>query len=133
MKFSHGARPRHRRAWWRLWRYCRCGFRWPCPDSIGHTPMPYQPPPVPPLTRREYRAATRATPSVELTTQERAEIQALAPETDGTPDAPPLPTRPRPTNRGPDRDAPARPHLANGRPAASTRGPEHRTRRGTRV
>lgn len=27
--------PRHRRDWRRLWRYCRCGLRWPCPDRFA--------------------------------------------------------------------------------------------------
>ncbi|MEQ4305162.1 hypothetical protein ABNF97_27910 [Plantactinospora sp. B6F1] len=37
-------KPRHRRDWRRLWRYCRCGWRWRCPDSVELVPMPYPPP-----------------------------------------------------------------------------------------
>ncbi|WP_422774012.1 hypothetical protein ACN28C_14670 [Plantactinospora sp. WMMC1484] len=59
-----GLRPYHRRDWRRLWRYCRCGWRWRCPDSLDLVPVPYQPPP--PLTEAE------------LTEAERAEIRALA-------------------------------------------------------
>ncbi|MGI5215684.1 hypothetical protein [Plantactinospora sp. CA-290183] len=34
--------PRHRRDWRRLWRYCRCGHRWRCPDSrVPPTSPPY--------------------------------------------------------------------------------------------
>lgn len=34
--------PTHRPEWRRLWRYCRCGLRWPCPDR--HYPGPVVPP-----------------------------------------------------------------------------------------
>ncbi|WP_230393935.1 hypothetical protein [Plantactinospora alkalitolerans] len=47
MKLRRRIKPRHRRDWHRLWRYCRCGFRWRCPDSVEPVPMPYPPPPVP--------------------------------------------------------------------------------------
>ncbi|MEO3746583.1 hypothetical protein [Plantactinospora sp. B5E13] len=118
---------RHRRAWWRLWRYCRCGLRWPCPDSIEHVPMPYQPPPVLPLTRREYRAAVRANSHVELTEQERAEIRAL------TPDAPPPASWSRPTNDRAGWDAGSQPYLTNGRPNTFRQGRKHRAGCGQRV
>ncbi|MDG4791663.1 hypothetical protein O7626_38210 [Micromonospora sp. WMMD1102] len=46
---------RHRRDWRRLWRYCRCGLRWRCPDRLVSTPLtppstplvPVAPPPTP--------------------------------------------------------------------------------------
>ncbi|MBF9132407.1 hypothetical protein I0C86_26160 [Plantactinospora sp. S1510] len=57
-RYLAGPRPHHRRNWRRLWRYCRCGFRWRCPDSIELVPMPYAPK-VPPLTPATYRAAVR--------------------------------------------------------------------------
>lgn len=57
--FLVGPRVRHRRDWRRLWRYCRCGFRWRCPDSIELVPMPYAPK-VPPLAPATYRATVRA-------------------------------------------------------------------------
>jgi hypothetical protein len=31
----------HRRDWRRLWRYCRCGLRWPCLDR--NSPAPGEP------------------------------------------------------------------------------------------
>ena len=37
-------RPTHRRDWRRLWRYCRCGYRWRCPDSLSLVPVPWPPP-----------------------------------------------------------------------------------------
>lgn len=37
-------RPVHRRDWRRLWRYCRCGYRWRCPDSYWLVPAPWPPP-----------------------------------------------------------------------------------------
>jgi hypothetical protein len=61
--FLVGPRMRHRRDWRRLWRYCRCGFRWRCPDSIELVPMPYAPE-VPPLTPATYQAAVRASAPV---------------------------------------------------------------------
>ncbi|GIG86049.1 hypothetical protein Pen02_09850 [Plantactinospora endophytica] len=49
MKIGRGTKPYHRRNWRRLWRYCRCGLRWRCPDSVDLVPMPYAPvvPPAP--------------------------------------------------------------------------------------
>ncbi|MFC6015901.1 hypothetical protein ACFP2T_06815 [Plantactinospora solaniradicis] len=41
-------KPRHRRYWRYLWRYCRCGYRWRCPDSVERVPMPYEPTVLPP-------------------------------------------------------------------------------------
>ncbi|MEO3928070.1 hypothetical protein ABGB07_30015 [Micromonosporaceae bacterium B7E4] len=73
-------RPRHRRDWRRLWRYCRCGWRWRCPDSLDLVPMPYAPT-VPPLDRASYRVA----------------VTRGAPEP-GTPGAPPPPVRRRARN-----------------------------------
>ncbi|WP_159079215.1 hypothetical protein [Plantactinospora sp. BC1] len=107
-----GPRPHHRRDWRRLWRYCRCGWRWRCPDSIEVILAPYQPP-----------------PPVKLTEVERAEIRTLSatPPSDAPGAAPPA--RARAKNRRPGRDASTRPHLANGRAP----GPEHRARRGARV
>ncbi|MFY1670212.1 hypothetical protein ACN27G_09660 [Plantactinospora sp. WMMB334] len=128
MMLSRRAKPYHRRDWRRLWRYCRCGFRWRCPDSVDLVPMPYQPAPVPPLTRRQYRATARATPPVAFTETERSEIRAL------TPDATPLPTRSRATNRRPTPDASARPQPRNGRAEALTPSPQrHHARHGERV
>nr|MDT0659911.1 hypothetical protein [Micromonospora sp. DSM 115978] len=37
--------PAHHRDWRKLWRYCRCGLRWRCPDSLPGVPMPFPPPP----------------------------------------------------------------------------------------
>ncbi|MDG4789473.1 hypothetical protein O7626_26715 [Micromonospora sp. WMMD1102] len=64
-----GPRPPHRRDWRRLWRYCRCGFRWRCPDSIELVPMPYLPvvPPLPPLP-----SATSLVPSASAALPARA-------------------------------------------------------------
>ncbi|MFY1692036.1 hypothetical protein [Plantactinospora sp. WMMB782] len=59
MKRSRRIRARHRRDWRRLWRYCRCGYRWRCPDSPELVPMPYAPT-VPPLDRAAYREPVRA-------------------------------------------------------------------------
>ncbi|MBE1484608.1 hypothetical protein [Plantactinospora soyae] len=64
--FLVGTRLRHRRDWRRLWRYCRCGFRWRCPDSIELLPMPYAPK-VPPLTPATYQAAVRASAPMVVT------------------------------------------------------------------
>ncbi|GIG88516.1 hypothetical protein Pen02_34520 [Plantactinospora endophytica] len=89
--------------------------------------MPYQPSPVPRLTRRKYRVATRATPPVELTEKERAEIQTLAPE------APPLPTRAAVTNQRLSWDASTRPHLANARAGTLASAQTHRARHGERA
>ncbi|MEQ4300212.1 hypothetical protein ABNF97_02260 [Plantactinospora sp. B6F1] len=121
-----GPRPQHRRDWRRLWRYCRCGWRWRCPDSIELVPTPYQPP-----------------PSVELTEAERAEIRTLSatpppatPEValpPAIPAAAPAPVRARSRNRRPGWEAPTRSHLANGRAGGLTPGQEYRARRAARV
>ncbi|MFY1692073.1 hypothetical protein [Plantactinospora sp. WMMB782] len=132
--FRHltAARSHHRRDWRRLWRYCRCGWRWRCPESVQLVPTPHQPPPLVELTGVEPGDAEPA--EVELTEVERAEIRtlAVAPPPD-TPDASPPPARDRARNRRPGWDAPTRAHLANGRAGGLTPGQEHRTRRGARV
>ncbi|MBE1488798.1 hypothetical protein [Plantactinospora soyae] len=55
MKGIRRTKARHRRDWRRLWRYCRCGYRWRCLDG--------QPPPsrVRGTNQRsaEYRAGSR--------------------------------------------------------------------------
>ncbi|GAA3771717.1 hypothetical protein GCM10022225_68730 [Plantactinospora mayteni] len=107
MKLRRRIRPYHRRDWRRLWRYCRCGFRWRCPDSVELVPMPYQPPPTPPLSRADYRAAVRATASVP---------------------APPTTPRTRATNRRHGWDGPTHSHLANGRAGGLTPAQQHRSR-----
>ncbi|WP_422770902.1 hypothetical protein ACN28C_30305 [Plantactinospora sp. WMMC1484] len=61
MAFRKGKR--QRRDWRRLWRYCRCGHRWRCPDSATLVPTPYQPF-VRPMTEEEYRAGLRASSPV---------------------------------------------------------------------
>ncbi|MFC6019047.1 hypothetical protein ACFP2T_22905 [Plantactinospora solaniradicis] len=68
MKWRCRIKPRHRRDWRRLWRYCRCGFRWRCPDSVELVPMPYLPPPDPPLDTRapNSRFPFRTTGSIRL-------------------------------------------------------------------
>ncbi|MBE1486815.1 hypothetical protein H4W31_002453 [Plantactinospora soyae] len=38
---------RHRRDWRRLWRYCRCGLRWGCPDWEAVAALAPIPPPSP--------------------------------------------------------------------------------------
>jgi hypothetical protein len=111
MKLWRRMKPYHRRNWRRLWRYCRCGYRWRCPDSVELVPMPYQPPPAPPLSRMEYRTAVRAA--------------TFAPaRTDG----PPPPSRTRATNRRHGWDAPTHAHLANSRVSGGTTAPQHRSR-----
>ncbi|MDG4784828.1 hypothetical protein O7626_02580 [Micromonospora sp. WMMD1102] len=116
MMFGRGTKKnRHRRDWRRLWRYCRCGFRWRCPDSVDPVPMPYAPT-VPPLTGTAYRTARRgaATPTAQ-------------------PDAPPSPARFRAVNRGPGLDAPTRSFQANGRPGALTPAQTARSRQRQQV
>ncbi|MDG4789461.1 hypothetical protein O7626_26650 [Micromonospora sp. WMMD1102] len=134
MKHLRAARPRHRRAWWRCWLYCRCGHRWICPDSIASTPGPYRP--TAPATShtspspvyRDCWSTPRSTP-VRLTSTEAAEILALA--------DPPPPARPG--NRRPRWDAPTNPHLNNGRagnltPAGNrTPAQQRRSRSGVRA
>lgn len=107
--------PRHRRAWWQLWRSCRCGHR--CRPA---TPKPAATPPQAPAP-------------VELTETERAEIRALTSGNPPTPPTPPAPNRPRSTNQRPAWNAPTRPYLTNGRPGALTPGQEHRAPRGGRA
>ncbi|MEO3925527.1 hypothetical protein ABGB07_16900 [Micromonosporaceae bacterium B7E4] len=121
LRYLTGPLPYHRRDWRRLWRYCRCGWRWRCPDSVELVPTPCQPP-----------------PPVELTEVERAEIRTLsATPPPATAKASPPPAHARAQgwagNRRPGRDAPTRPHLANGRPCALTPAQDHRARRGARV
>ncbi|GAA3751032.1 hypothetical protein GCM10022225_39260 [Plantactinospora mayteni] len=120
-----GPLPYHRRDWRRLWRYCRCGWRWRCPDAVELVPTPYQPP-----------------PPVELTEVERAEIRCLSAtpppvtpkaQPPATPEASPPPARGRASNRRPEWDAPTRSHLANGRAGGLTPAQEYRARRGARV
>jgi len=106
-------RPYHRRDWRRLWRYCRCGWPWRCPDSAEMIPAPYRP--LPPL------------PPVELTESERAEIRSL------TPDTPPPSARSRADNRRPAWNAPTQAHLTNGRPGSLTPAQQHRARHSTRT
>jgi hypothetical protein len=36
-------KPTHRRDWRRLWRYCHCGLRWRCPDSVPRVPRRFTP------------------------------------------------------------------------------------------
>jgi len=124
MRRARKVEPRHRRAWWRLWRYCRCGHRWRCPDSAGlvPVPVPYRPPGPPHLL-------AAPTSQVELTETERAEIRALTP---GIPPAPPPLPRIPATNQRPAWNAPTRSHLANGRAGALTPAQEHRARHGAR-
>ncbi|MEO3922869.1 hypothetical protein ABGB07_03160 [Micromonosporaceae bacterium B7E4] len=55
MRFGRRRKPYHRRDWRRLWRYCRCGWRWRCPDSVELVPMPYQPTPPPARDRMRNR------------------------------------------------------------------------------
>jgi hypothetical protein len=55
MRFGRRTKPHHRRDWRRLWRYCRCGWRWRCPDSVELVPMPYPPPPPPARDRMRNR------------------------------------------------------------------------------
>ena len=60
-------RTTHRRDWRRLWRYCRCGYRWRCPGSLTLVPLPWQPPhprrpevtPDPPLPPARLRPLNR--------------------------------------------------------------------------
>ncbi|MEQ4301200.1 hypothetical protein ABNF97_07390 [Plantactinospora sp. B6F1] len=117
MRLGRGPKPYHRRDWRRLWRYCRCGWRWRCPDSVELVPMPYQPPPPPPLSRAEYRAAVRA----------KAFVSPIV-------DAPP-PARDRMRNRRPawDTRVGTHPRLLNGRAGSLTRAGEYRARHGERV
>ncbi|MFY1672045.1 hypothetical protein ACN27G_19035 [Plantactinospora sp. WMMB334] len=118
----------HRRAWWRLWLYCRCGHRWICPDSMLLVPQPYLP--SAPLVHRDCWDTPR---SAELTEEEAAEIRALS---DATPPSPPSPSPPSPArvrNRRPGWDAPTRSQLSNGRPGTLTPAQQHRARRGERV
>ncbi|WP_422773546.1 hypothetical protein ACN28C_11900 [Plantactinospora sp. WMMC1484] len=119
MKHLREAKPRHRRAWWRLWRYCRCGHRWICPDSNLLTPVPYQP------TAPVYRdcwSTPRSTP-ITLTEAEAVEILTLA--------DPPPPARPG--NGRPRWDAPTHSHLNNGRAGTLTPARQRRSRSGAGI
>ncbi|GIG92222.1 hypothetical protein Pen02_71580 [Plantactinospora endophytica] len=107
MKLWRRIKPYHRRDWRRFWRYCRCGYRWRCPDSVELVPMPYQPPPPPPLSRANYRAALRAAPA--------------DPTRTATPSR-----RPRPTNRRDPWLAPIHAHHTNSRTADLTSARQHR-------
>jgi hypothetical protein len=111
MKRWRRMKPYHRRNWRRLWRYCRCGYRWRCPDSVELVPMPYQPPPPPPLSRTEYRAAVRAATSMPARTD--------------------TPSRTRATNRRHAWDGPAHARSANGRAGGVTPTRQDRSRRTT--
>ncbi|MBF9131098.1 hypothetical protein I0C86_19345 [Plantactinospora sp. S1510] len=122
MRRTRKVEPRHRRAWWRLWRYCRCGHRWRCPYSDGLVPAPWRPPAPP------YRPSSPPY-RVELTESERAEIRALTPY----PTGPTAPSRTRAINQRPTRNAPGQPHPANGRTKVLPPAGEHRARRGARV
>ncbi|MEQ4300673.1 hypothetical protein ABNF97_04640 [Plantactinospora sp. B6F1] len=110
MRHARRVEPRHRRAWWRLWRYCRCGQRWRCPEPAGVLPAPYRPP-APPV-----RALTLDAPPAP--TRPRATNRRPGWDT--------------PTHR-PGWDAPTRAHLGNGRPGALTPGQGHRARHGVRA
>ncbi|MFY1669906.1 hypothetical protein ACN27G_08080 [Plantactinospora sp. WMMB334] len=112
--------PRHRRAWWRLWRYCRCGHRWVCPDAIERVPMPCRPPA--PLVHRDCWDNPR---SIELTEEEATEVRALS---DPTPPPPP-----QVRNRRPGWDAPTRSQPRNGRPGTLTPAQQHRARHTERM
>ena len=84
MRWPRRTPKRHRRDWRRLWRYCRCGFRWRCPDDVDLIPMPYPPPDPLPGQVREV-----------------------------TPDPAPPPPRARPMNRGTGWNAPTGSHLTS--------------------
>ncbi|MFY1672281.1 hypothetical protein ACN27G_20330 [Plantactinospora sp. WMMB334] len=111
-----GPRPYHRRDWRRLWRYCRCGWRWRCPGSVDLVPVPYQSPP-------------------RLTEAERAEIRALAatpPPADAA-DTPSPPARAwarvqAGNGRAAGRAAPTRAHPINARAEGLIPAPVHRAR-----
>ncbi|MFD0974523.1 hypothetical protein [Plantactinospora endophytica] len=77
MKRSRTIGTRHRRDWRRLWRYCRCGYRWRCPDSVELVPRPYEPT-VPPLDRAAYRRAVQVTAVVAVPGRVRAVNQRSA-------------------------------------------------------
>lgn len=47
-------RRQHRRDWRKLWRRCRCGHRWVCPDFRKRIPPPFRP--FAAMTDEEYRA-----------------------------------------------------------------------------
>ncbi|MBE1491323.1 hypothetical protein H4W31_006961 [Plantactinospora soyae] len=111
MKLWRRSKPYHRRYWRRLWRYCRCGYRWRCPDSVELPQMPYQPPPPPPLSRAEYRAAVHAATSAPGRTDK--------------------PAHPKPTNRRHGWDGPAHARTANGRARGATPAQQHRSRQTT--
>ncbi|MBE1488768.1 hypothetical protein [Plantactinospora soyae] len=120
MKWLLRPRPRHRRDWRRFWRYCRCGFRWACPDSVGRVPMPYEPC-VRPLTAAEYRAGMEASSPV-------PKVVRLDPI------VPPAPAefRARINQRHPLWNSPSGVHKI-GRAGALTRGRLHRARHNERA
>ncbi|MBF9132338.1 hypothetical protein I0C86_25815 [Plantactinospora sp. S1510] len=115
MKLRRRMKPYHRRNWRRLWRYCRCGYRWRCPDSVELVPMPYPPPP--PLSRTDHRAAVRVATSAPA----RADVPAP-------------PARTGTTNRRQSWDAPTPARPTNGRTGGGTPTPRlgsrHTTVRG---
>jgi hypothetical protein len=115
-------KPVHRRAWWRLWLYCRCGRRWICPDSILLVPRAYRPS-SPPVYRNCWSNPRNVL--IPLTEEEAGEVRALS-------DAPP-PSRPRPRNQRPEWGQPTHSHLEGGRPGALTPARQHRSRSGARV
>lgn len=45
MSWLRNTPERHRRDWRRLWRYCRCGLRWGCPDWEAVTALAPSPSP----------------------------------------------------------------------------------------
>jgi hypothetical protein len=94
MEFRKGQR--HRRDWRRLWRYCRCGYRWRCPDSTKLVPLPYGPF-VRPMTDEEYRAGFLASSPVPKVVHY---TPGASPEV--TRGAPPPSPRSRATNRRAD-------------------------------
>ncbi|GAA3742911.1 hypothetical protein GCM10022225_28100 [Plantactinospora mayteni] len=81
--------------------------------------MPYQPAPVPPLSRAEFRRAVRAAVT------DTAIARAANPARNHT--------SVRPTNRRPMWNAPTRVYLSNGRAGNLTPAQEHRARHSERV
>ncbi|MBE1491189.1 hypothetical protein [Plantactinospora soyae] len=118
MRRPRQTKPYHRRYWRYLWRYCRCGYRWRCPDSVERVPMPYEPT-VPPLDRPAHQKIVRAAAPVPT------RPEALAPLVPVMPDAPVPPGRIRPTNRRTGA-------YSSGRNALLTSAPANRARHAER-